>query len=65
MAWAFVRNVIVPLIRLRVRTKIFFINLLNVWKRISLALRGDAASIERLRWHGRRVLAKTLGWPMA
>lgn len=64
MAWAFVRNVIVPLIRLRVRTRIFFINSLNVWRRISLALRGDAASIERLRWHGRRVLAKTLGRPM-
>jgi hypothetical protein len=63
--WALVRNVVVPLIKLRVRTKEFFIKSGNVWKRVALALRGDTASIEKLRWHGRRVIAKTLGRPMA
>ena len=62
--WGLVRNAILPLIKLRVRIKIFFITALNVRKRVSLALRGDVASIEKLRWHGRRVLAKTLGRPM-
>ena len=64
VAWGIVRNVIVPPVKLWVRTKESFIKLSSVGKRIALALRGDTASIERLRWHTRRVLAKTLGRPL-
>jgi hypothetical protein len=61
VTWGTVRHVIVPLVKLRVRTEQFFIHLSYAGKRIALALRGDTASIEKLRWRGRRFLAKLLG----
>ena len=64
ITWGIVCSVIVPLVRLWVRVKEFCANLLHAINRIVLALKGDTASIEKLRWHGRRFLAKTLGRPL-
>jgi hypothetical protein len=61
LAWGVVRLAVVPAVKLWVRTREFFTNLSHARNRIMLALRGDTASIEKLRWHGRRLLAKALG----
>jgi hypothetical protein len=63
LAWGFVRHVVVPAVRVRVRAKEFLVNFSNVGRRAILALRGDAGSIERLRWHSRRLMAKALRRP--
>ena len=65
LAWGAVRSVIMPVVKLWVRAKELFINASSARKRIMLALRGDADSIQRLRWRGRRLLAKAFGLPLA
>jgi hypothetical protein len=61
LTWGVVRLVVVPAVKQWVRTREFFTNISHARNRIMLALRGDKASIEKLRWHGRRLLAKALG----
>jgi hypothetical protein len=65
IAWRWVLFVFVPAVRLWVPTREFLINVAPLaCKRIALALRGDSASLERLRWRGRELLARIFGRPL-
>jgi hypothetical protein len=63
ITWWVICRVITPVARLSVRMNEFFSILSHVGNRIVLASRGDTASIERLRWRGRKFLARALGRP--
>ena len=63
--WGIILYVVIPIVRLWIRTREFFKNASHARRRIMLALRGDTVSIERLRWHGRRFLARAKGRPFS
>jgi hypothetical protein len=63
LTWGVVVYLIVPIAKLWMLTNAFLNSVPYAFRRVMLALRGDAASVERLRWHGRRFLAKALGRP--
>jgi hypothetical protein len=65
VTWRITLRVIVPVARLWIRTREFCTNVSNAAKRVMLALRGDTTSIEKLRWHGKRFLARALRRPLA
>ena len=61
--WELICRLVIPAVRSWARMKELSRHLSFARRRITLALHGDTASIEKLRWYGRSLLAKALGRP--